>query len=1109
VRIRLFHYAIVLLASLAAAEEEPWKADPLDPQALAEARKAIEKDLKQPAKDAPAEEQSWYEARKRRISVLGDLETAVKEFAGLPESEQSEAEKKQFEQELDALRKQPVPPVPDLRETKDVRPYEDAARDATSAAQTAQANLKALKDRSKELEKGLQAAISRTSELKSRIDAAKDAEKGSIQAYKGTTAAIELRRLDLYSKNSSAWRRRYEAAAQRAQAEVDLTREKSNRADERLEAARKALQDLAAREAEQKAAEAKRLADQADREKDPLYRFLASTKAEVADIRSKIDADQTENTRLKRARETEKESLKLYEREYARVESRIASRRKIASTTAEMLHATLMRAKQWRREVVEKSRPRVDQRINDVMDRMGQVQDRYFQAELPPQKQQAWLDLSAKLLPERQEAALAEYTAAIVGQDGLRGALRDRVQSLETTHELLNELDSVYEAQVQELIKLDTLITSMIYWVRTDERLGRHLIEETGTDFANLWDFYTEPEFVDELGSELSKRPYLYATASLLLAGLLVIATLAARRLRRRPMKHPPAGEHLRKGVRDGFRTLVFAVAPSLVLLLGVEMVLRLDLPTRVSFPLQAGLKTVAFLLFIQRLAWGLLYKRGFLVVHFGVKREVGAQILRSVRIYTVAGMLLWLPFRLLDEAPFDPAALTRAFGTGFRICELLSVALLLPRSQPVARAFVAGSEGGLRVLGILNPFIFLGMLLIVLMDLAGYRYGATFFTEQVMETTLVVIVLRALYSGLNQISERVSERVRERAFKEQGGTAAWEDSSAVTRQLTRLITVGVIVTAAVILARSWDFQGTYGRIFEEWKFTEVSDGVFLTAADVVRAIVFIIGAHFLSSNIAGIFELIVFPIFGNVHRGTRFVVLALSRYLILLIGYSAALISVHFSVANLGWLFAAVSVGLGFGLQEIVANFVSGLILLVEQPVRVGDVITVGDTGGTVEKITIRSTVVNDWDQKQIIIPNKAFITQNLINWTRNNNFTRRKIPVSVAYGSDVEKVLKVLEDAVKGVENVRSYPPPRIWFDGFGESGLEFMVWIYVDIDYGFSTMSALRQVMYAALQEAEITIPFPQRDIHIKSDRVEDLQGAAGLNEKPDAQRPAPDA
>ena len=129
--------------------------------------------------------------------------------------------------------------------------------------------------------------------------------------------------------------------------------------------------------------------------------------------------------------------------------------------------------------------------------------------------------------------------------------------------------------------------------------------------------------------------------------------------------------------------------------------------------------------------------------------------------------------------------------------------------------------------------------------------------------------------------------------------------------------------------------------------------------------------------------------------------------------------------------------------------------------------------------------------------------------NLTRNNNFTRRKIPVSVAYGSDVEKVLKVLEATVKEVENVRSYPPPRIWFDGFGDYSIQFMVWIYVDIDYGFSTMSNVRQKIFAALKEAEIEIPFPQREVRIKSDKTEDLQGAAGLNEEPDSGGPAPDA
>ena len=150
---------------------------------------------------------------------------------------------------------------------------------------------------------------------------------------------------------------------------------------------------------------------------------------------------------------------------------------------------------------------------------------------------------------------------------------------------------------------------------------------------------------------------------------------------------------------------------------------------------------------------------------------------------------------------------------------------------------------------------------------------------------------------------------------------------------------------------------------------------------------------------------------------------------------------------------------------------------------IYLGDVISVGETSGTVERITIRATVVTNWDQQQILIPNKEFITKNLTNWTRNTPFTRRKIPVRVAFGSDVEKVLKVLEETVKGVENVRSYPPVRIWFSGVNEYTLDFMIWAYIDVDFGFSTQSAIRLAVHAALASEGVEIPLPQTDVNLK--------------------------
>jgi potassium efflux system protein len=371
-----------------------------------------------------------------------------------------------------------------------------------------------------------------------------------------------------------------------------------------------------------------------------------------------------------------------------------------------------------------------------------------------------------------------------------------------------------------------------------------------------------------------------------------------------------------------------------------------------------------------------------------------------------------------------------------------------------------------------------------VLMDILGYRYGAVYFAGRVMDNVTTVIIIRGLYAGMSQLADRIVSRVRERATAEHGGTAAWQDAANVSRQLTRLISVTSIVIAFVFLSQSWSTGAESVNVLKEWNVMTFADGPALTVFDLVAAAVSIASAHFLASNIAGLFELMVFPVFGTIHRGSRYVVLAMTRYVILTIGYAIALVMVHFSLASVGWLLTAASFGLGFGLQEIIANFVSGLMMMVEQPVRVGDVISVGNTSGTVERITIRATVVTNWDHQQILIPNKEFITKNLTNWTRNNPFTRRKIAIRVAFGSDVEKILKILEETVKGVENVRSYPPVRIWFSGVDEYTLDFMIWAYIDVDFGFSTQSAIRLAVHAALANEGVEIPLPQTDIHMKN-------------------------
>jgi potassium efflux system protein len=203
------------------------------------------------------------------------------------------------------------------------------------------------------------------------------------------------------------------------------------------------------------------------------------------------------------------------------------------------------------------------------------------------------------------------------------------------------------------------------------------------------------------------------------------------------------------------------------------------------------------------------------------------------------------------------------------------------------------------------------------------------------------------------------------------------------------------------------------------------------------------------------------------------------------MLGLSVALNILGAQWSKLQWLVAALGVGLGFGLQEIVANFISGLLILFERPIRVGDTVTVGSHTGTVTRIRIRATVLTDWDRKEQIIPNKTFITEQLTNWTLSDSITRQIIQVGVAYGSDVGQVHQVLSQVVADSKRVIAEPPPAVFFVGFGDSSLNFEIRVFVQnmLDI-MPLIHELHVAIEAELRRHGIEIPFPQRDIWIRS-------------------------
>ncbi len=191
--------------------------------------------------------------------------------------------------------------------------------------------------------------------------------------------------------------------------------------------------------------------------------------------------------------------------------------------------------------------------------------------------------------------------------------------------------------------------------------------------------------------------------------------------------------------------------------------------------------------------------------------------------------------------------------------------------------------------------------------------------------------------------------------------------------------------------------------------------------------------------------------------------------------------------------LAGALGVGIGFGLQTIVNNFVSGLILIVERPVGVGDLIEVGSLTGEVKRIGIRSSTVRTAQGAEVIVPNAELVTKEVVNWTRSDRQRRYDIDVGVAYGSEPEQVMRLLVEAAGDVPEIMTDPAPRAMFKGFGDSSLDFRLLAWVQtVDVGLQAQNALRVAILRKLDKAGIAIPFPQRDLHIHSANDGALRG-----------------
>ena len=324
-------------------------------------------------------------------------------------------------------------------------------------------------------------------------------------------------------------------------------------------------------------------------------------------------------------------------------------------------------------------------------------------------------------------------------------------------------------------------------------------------------------------------------------------------------------------------------------------------------------------------------------------------------------------------------------------------------------------------------------------------------------------------------------------------------DVKAMTRQSSQLLNTLIVLGFATLMWVLWSDLLPALSVFNEVNIgnytTQIMDEaggmrdveVPITLWTLIQAFVILALTFIAAKNLPGFLEIFVLNRAG-VDAGTRYAVKTILGYVIVAVGIIIGFDRLGLQWSQLRWIVTGLSVGIGFGLQKIIANFISGLIILFERPVRIGDYVTIGDQSGTVSRIKIRATTLMDLDNREILIPNEALISEKVTNWTLSNAVTRLTVPVGIAYGSDTDQARDLMLEALKSNNKILETPAPQVLFVGFGDSSLDFELRVFLKgFDDRFPVTHMIHTDINKVLEEAGISIPFPQRDLNIVSQSI----------------------
>ena len=566
-----------------------------------------------------------------------------------------------------------------------------------------------------------------------------------------------------------------------------------------------------------------------------------------------------------------------------------------------------------------------------------------------------------------------------------------------------------------------------------------------------------------------------------------------------------------------GWTTLASAPLPLLLMAIGWQLSLAPE-AAEFSKAVAGGLMRLArdylFLLFF----FDVCVSGGVVEKHFRWPVDAAAKLHREFRLL----MVLYLPavFIAIHSIYFDKAGLGGGLAMLAVLTAIFATGLFLfrpftPRGGVLAD-FFAKRPGSLlaRLRPVWLSFLVAIAIALIALVLTGYLYTGGTLTRHLIDTVYLIfflvlvhgLVVRWLLLVRRRLAFQAAVERREaaRAAKEaeekagEGAPAGDEDTleieepevdlAALDADSRKLLNTAILFAGVIGLWLIWSRVLPAFGILDDislWSRIAVVDGVEsvvpVTLADLALAFIVGIITAAATQGLPAFMEFILLQRI-SITAGGRYTAKTLLRYVIVGIGTVLFFNILGGSWSQIQWLVAALGVGIGFGLQEIVANFISGLIILFERPIRVGDTVTVGDVSGVVTRIKIRATTITNWDRQELLVPNKEFITHRLLNWSLSDPIIRLRIPVGVAYGSDVAKAMVLMKEAAEEHDNVLEDPAPSVTFESFGDNALSLYLRAFLpSMEHRLSTLTDLLEAINRKFNDAGIVIAFPQRDIH----------------------------